>query len=175
MRQLRARGVKFSIVTNSLASIDELAVYTGYRRYRPQMLRLGVDLYELSPNLVKNNTRRFGRYGLSIGRLHAKCAVIDGETIYIGSMNFDPRSDKYNTELGLFIHSPELASELLRLIDTVKSDGSYQVRLSSDGRSMEWVATDSNGERVLLDEPESTNWKRLLLNVLTPLTPEDLL
>jgi len=27
----------------------------------------------------------------------------------------------------------------------------------------------------LSDEPEATNWRRLLLNLLTPFTPEDLL
>ena len=176
MRLLRKRGVKFSIVTNSLAATDELVVYTGYRRYRTEMLELGVDLYELSPNRVRKNTPRFGKYGQSIGRLHAKCAVIDRKTVFVGSLNFDPRSDKHNTEMGLFIHSAELAQELLRLMEFVKLDGSYQLRLASDGsRRVEWVIRSPDGEEVLTSEPETTPWRQLLLNVLTPFTPEDLL
>jgi putative cardiolipin synthase len=175
MRLLRERGVRFSIVTNSLAAIDEIAVYTGYRRYRPAMLRLGVELYELSPDRVKRNAATFGDYGPSFGRLHAKSAVIDRKTVFIGSLNFDPRSDQHNTEFGLFIYSTALADELLRLMQYVKVDGSYRLRWSTDGSGIEWVAKDGGVERVLSDEPEADLWKRLLLNVLTPLVPEDLL
>ena len=175
MRLLRERGVKFSIVTNSLAAIDEIAVYTGYRRYRPEMLRLGVELYELSPDRVKSNPARFGNYGPSFGRLHAKSAVIDRKTVFIGSLNFDPRSDQHNTEFGLFIYSTALADELLRLMEYVKVDGSYRLRLATHGSGIEWVVLDGGVERVLSDEPEADGWKRLLLDVLTPLVPEDLL
>ena len=42
------------------------------------------------------------------------------KTVFIGSLNFDPRSDKHNTEFGLFIYSTVLADELLRLIEYVK-------------------------------------------------------
>jgi len=31
-------------VTNSLAATDEPLVYAAYRRYRPQLLRLGVEI-----------------------------------------------------------------------------------------------------------------------------------
>jgi putative cardiolipin synthase len=175
MRQLRERGVKFSIVTNSLAAIDEVAVYTGYRRYRPEMLRLGVELYELSPDRVRRNAATFGKYGPSFGRLHAKSAVIDRRTVFIGSLNFDPRSDQHNTEFGLFIYSTVLANELLRLMDYVKVDGSYRLRLSASGSGIEWVVLDGGIERVLSDEPEADSWKRLLLDVLTPFVPESLL
>jgi len=175
MRLLRERGVKFSVVTNSLAAIDEVSVYTGYRRYRPAMLRLGVDLYELSPDRVKNNAAKFGEYGSSFGRLHAKCVVIDRKTVFIGSLNFDPRSDKHNTEFGLFIYSAALADQISTLMDYVKIDGSYKLRLSANGSGIEWVTQDGGVERVLTDEPEAGNWKRLLLDVLTPFVPENLL
>jgi putative cardiolipin synthase len=156
MRLLRERGVKFSIVTNSLAAIDEVAVYTAYRRYRPAMLRLGVELYELSPNRIKNNPATFGKYGPSFGRLHGKCAVIDRRTVFIGSLNFDPRSDKLNTEFGLFIYGTALAEEVLRLIDYVKVEGSYRLRLSADGRAIEWVTVDLGVERVFAKSPRLT-------------------
>ena len=34
-------GVKYTLVTNSLAATDEPVVHTGYRRYRPEMLQAG--------------------------------------------------------------------------------------------------------------------------------------
>ena len=76
IRTVRGNGVAYSIVTNSLAATDESLVHIGYRRYRPEMLRLGVELYELSPKRVEQ-TKRFGMYGSASGRLHGKSAVID--------------------------------------------------------------------------------------------------
>ncbi len=32
------------------------------------------------------------------------------QRVFIGSMNFDPRSDQHNTEMGLFIESPRWRS-----------------------------------------------------------------
>lgn len=175
MRILRERGVRFSIVTNSLAATDEVAVFTAYRHYRRPMLELGVELYEISPSRVQHSGVHFGKFGDSIGRLHAKCAVIDRRTVFIGSMNFDPRSDKHNTELGLFIYSSELSQELLKLMDVVKAEGSYRLQLASDGSGrIEWVSTGKDGQ-VLSAEPESTPSRILLLDLLTPFTPEDLL
>ena len=110
-------------------------MHTGYRRYRPEMLALGVELYELSPIRV-NRSLRLGRFGTSTGRLHAKSAVIDGERLFIGSMNFDPRSDRHNTELGLFIESPQLAQQTLKLIDAIMQQGTYRVRIADNGTTL---------------------------------------
>ena len=49
LKSLRDRGVKVTVLTNSLSSTDEPAVHVGYSRYREDMLKMGVDLYELSP------------------------------------------------------------------------------------------------------------------------------
>ena len=48
------------------------------------------------------------RPGVRIG-LHAKSMVIDDEVTVIGSHNFDPRSDHYNTESGFIIFDRALA------------------------------------------------------------------
>ena len=106
--ELRKRGVKVTILTNSLAATDEPLVHTGYARYRVALLRAGVDLHEISPTRIQQNHRLL-LPGKSLGRLHAKTAVIDQTTVYMGSMNLDPRSESTNTELGLFTHCPELA------------------------------------------------------------------
>jgi putative cardiolipin synthase len=102
------------VITNSLASTDEPFVHAGYQRYRTEMLDLGVKLYEVAPSRIQRS-KNLGSFGQSIGRFHAKAAAIDGELMFIGSLNFDPRSEKHNTELGLLIHSPELTGQLLKL------------------------------------------------------------
>ena len=71
-------------------------------------------------------------FGTSLGRLHAKTAVIDKKIIFIGSMNLDPRSASTNTEFGMFIESPALAKELLRVINISKLESAYRLRLAPE-------------------------------------------
>jgi cardiolipin synthase C len=175
IRHVRGNGVGYIMVTNSLAATDESLVHIGYRRYRAEMLRLGVALYELSPKRVEQS-RRFGMYETSSGRLHGKSAVIDGRTVFIGSMNFDPRSVLHNTEIGLFIFSPQIAQQLNSLIGFIRLDGAYQLQLGPRG-GIEWVspaAGDGVGT-ILHTEPETNFWARWRLELLAPLVPESLL
>jgi cardiolipin synthase C len=170
IRASRKRGVKFTVITNSLAASDVPVVHTGYRRYRPALLGMGVELYELSPTRVGRSIR-MGIFGQSVASLHAKSAVIDGSVLFIGSMNFDPRSESLNTELGLIIQSPLLAQQTLKLMNLVKQQGTYHLRLSEDGSGgIEWQA--GPGEELLTSEPDAGFWRRLYLELLAPLAPE---
>ena len=47
--------------------------------------------------------------------LHTKTFIIDRETVYIGSLNMDPRSFHLNTEMGLLIAAPALAVTICRM------------------------------------------------------------
>jgi putative cardiolipin synthase len=175
LQAMRGRGVKVSMVTNSLAATDNPLVHAGYRPYRPEMLKLGVELHELSSLRTKRSIR-LGLLDTAIGRLHMKTAVIDRRTLFVGSMNFDPRSKTQNTEIGLIIASPEMAQQVLKLVDVMERQGTYRLRLAPDGRSIEWHTDDAaNGPTVMNDEPDSTFWDRVLLELLAPLTPESLL
>jgi putative cardiolipin synthase len=169
----RQRGVKIKILTNSLAATDEPLVHVGYRKYRTQMLKLGIDIYELSPVRVQRASR-LGRFATSQGRLHAKTAVVDRRHIFIGSMNFDPRSEIHNTEMGLFIDSPQLAREVLRLMDLDKLQASYRLMLAPDG-SLRWLAADDEGEVSFDTEPDASFATKFWLELLAPLAPEELL
>ena len=42
--------------------------------------------------------------------IHAKSYVVDSERVWIGSFNLDPRSANLNTEAGVIIHDPLVAS-----------------------------------------------------------------
>ena len=174
-KELRERNVHIVAMTNSLASTDEPVVHVGYTKYRDPMLELGIELYEVSGTRVKKN-RRLNLFGSSLGRLHAKLAVVDKETLFVGSMNLDPRSATINTELGAVIHSPELAREMIRIIDVDRLRSAYKLRLNKDGSACEWVSVDDdNEEMVLTEEPDSTAWLRFKTWLLSPLVPESLL
>lgn len=171
--QLGLRKVHTVVLTNSLAATDEPLVHTGYARYRPQLLAYGVELYELSPERTRRSMR-LGVFGSSFGRLHAKTAVVDRRTVFIGSMNLDPRSDTQNTELGIFVDSPQLARELLRIVHISKLQSAYRVRLDDQGR-LQWLSMDEDKEVVLTEEPETSPWLRLHNLLVSPFVPEQLL
>jgi putative cardiolipin synthase len=168
---LTRRNVKVTVLTNSLASNDEPLVHTGYARYRADLLRHGVDLYELSPTRTQKN-KRLMLPGASKGRLHAKTAVIDRQIVFIGSMNLDPRSASKNTELGVIAESPELAREVLRVIHISKLQSAYRLRFGEDGQTLQWLTMDDDHEVVLLAEPDTDLWTRVQNALFAPFVPE---
>ena len=175
IQRLRDKGVKLTIMTNSLAATDEPLVHNGYGRYRPAMLEAGVELYEISPTRTQT-TKRLGMFGNSLGRLHAKTAVIDRRTIFIGSMNLDARSASANTEFGMFIESPALAKELLREINISRLESAYRVRFAPGSPdALQWLTTDGDKELILSAEPESTWWLRAHNFIFGLFVPDQLL
>jgi putative cardiolipin synthase len=52
VKQLRDRGVAIKIITNSFVSNDVPLAQIGYMQYRTDLLRMGVELYEIKPTLV---------------------------------------------------------------------------------------------------------------------------
>ncbi len=155
------RGVRVTVVTNSLAATDVLAVHGGYARHRRRLLRAGVELYEL---------KRGGQEGASLlgsggnASLHTKAFCVDGELAFVGSFNFDPRSAHLNTEMGTFVRNPAVAGrlceEVARLTDPARS---WAVRLNGAGR-LEWW--DGRAAGPLHGEPETTLTRRVLARVL---------
>ena len=169
--ELRALVVEDSVDDAELLRRD--LVHAGYARYRPELLRSGVDLYELSTTRsLLNKELDIAIPGTSTGRLHAKTAVIDRSMVFVGSMNLDPRSDSINTELGIIVRSPALAREVRQVIDISKFESAYRVRLGPDGRSLEWLTTDDNGEVTLYAEPDTTFLLRLQSMMFAPFVPE---
>jgi putative cardiolipin synthase len=171
---LRRRGIRVVILTNSLAANDVPVVHLGYARYRVPLLRTGVELYELSPSGIERNELAM-LPAKSLGRLHAKAAVIDESMVYLGSMNLDPRSESTNTELGIFVRCPELAREVVRVIDASRLQSSYQLRFAGDGGSLQWLLMGAQPEVVLSSEPEVTPFMEFRNMLLAPFVPEQLL
>ena len=173
LKVLRSREVAVTLLTNSLAANDEPIVHSGYARYRERLLQAGADLYELSPARTTRGLR-LGMFGSSLGRLHSKTAVIDRRRVFIGSVNLDPRSATQNTEMGLFVDSPQLAREMLRIINISRLENAYRVRLDKEGK-LEWLAIEGDKEVVLHSEPEASLLTRFKVWLLGPLIPESLL
>ncbi len=171
---LRRRGVKVVILTNSLAANDVPVVHIGYARYRVALLRTGVELYELSRSGVERE-EPVAIPSMSLGRLHAKAAVLDLSMVYIGSMNLDPRSESTNTELGIFVKGPELARDVTRAIDMSRLHSSYLVAFGPDGQSLEWRLMGVQPEEVFTSEPDVTPIKEFRNMLLAPFVPEQLL
>ncbi|MDN5937212.1 MAG: phospholipase D-like domain-containing protein [Salinisphaera sp.] len=116
--QLEQRSVEVRMLTNSLAATDVLPVHAGYASRREDLLEQGIELFELRPHAVPNApTDTLGPFGSSGASLHAKTFAVDGERIFIGSFNFDPRSARLNTEMGLLIHSEHMAKGLHQVFD----------------------------------------------------------
>ncbi|MCW8085441.1 phospholipase D family protein [Sabulicella glaciei] len=105
---LARQGVRISVITNSLAATDVVAVHGGYSRYRARLLRAGIALHELKASGAAG-VSVFGSRGAS---LHTKAVLVDGERAFVGSFNLDPRSIALNTEMGVMIRHPDVAREL---------------------------------------------------------------
>ena len=174
MRQLRAQGVRIRILTNSLASTDSPLVYDGYSHYRRELLRLGVELYEVRPRLGDRRSR-FHPFHQSQASLHAKALVIDGRTVFIGSLNMDSRSRHTNSELGLVMRSPDIARQVASLFDDISADGSYRLSLTGKEEILEWRCEEEGVMRSWRQDPGAGALKRLWLGILAPFAPEELM
>ena len=168
-----ARGVKVRVLTNSLAATDVAPVYAGYVKYREALLRGGVRLFELKP---ERDRRPMGKAGSGSGAsLHAKTFAIDRSRIFIGSFNLDPRSARLNTEVGVVLESPTLATQLSDAFDRSIPSHAYEVRLTSDGKGVEWIEQTSAGEVRHASTPGAGPLRMLYINLLGILPIEWLL
>lgn len=117
---LLSKGIEISIVTNSLASTDNLQAYSGYQKQKQRLLDLGLKIYEFKPNphIYRQLIAKQEKQGKAppVFALHAKSLVIDGRTAYVGTFNFDPRSANLNTEVGLVIRDQEIAQQVEQAI-----------------------------------------------------------
>ena len=164
-------GIRVRVLTNSLAATDVSPVHAGYAKYRGELLRAGVRLYELKPRVEESGAKDKERAaGSSDASLHAKTFSVDRSRIFVGSFNFDPRSARLNTEMGIVVESPALATRLSEALDRDMGNVAYEVRLSSGG-SLEWV----EGDVLHTSEPGAGVLKRLWIGFLSILPIEWLL
>lgn len=120
-RKAVERGVKVRILTNSLASTDNLTAFSGYRRERGTLLDIGVDIYEFRPDAAIRFEMMTGALQRKLNfkpifGLHAKSMVVDESISVVGTFNLDPRSANLNTECICIIRDPGLSAKLARIM-----------------------------------------------------------
>jgi putative cardiolipin synthase len=118
LRDAVDRGVNVRILTNSLASTDNVEAFSGYQRSREALLQTGVHVFEFRPDAAERTTIMTGALTQTLERppifgLHAKSMVIDGHITAIGTFNLDPRSANLNTECVTLIYSDRIAAGVL--------------------------------------------------------------
>jgi putative cardiolipin synthase len=173
------RGIKVSVLTNSLASNDVAAVHTGYIRHRKQLLRCGVTLYELNEQLKEEEKKLFSWLpGLSKSSLHAKTMSIDHQTMFVGSFNFDQRSLFLNTEIGILFYEPKLAKEVAEHFDKNIEKVAFRVELMTDNNGKEylrWSGQEDGKLVILFDEPYATSMQKAAVQLMRLLPIDSML
>lgn len=176
----RRRGNTVKTLTNSLETNPEVAAHSGYAKIRLPLLKSGASVYEvrakLDSVLGSGQSPRISRYGNYA--LHGKMYVFDQQRVFLGSWNYDQRSLRINTEIGVLIESPPVAAAVAHRFEEMTSpQAAYQVALESAGENSSRLVwkTEFNHQPVVLKVEPSRGWwlrfkSRLL--ALLPLQPE---
>ncbi|OTG80042.1 phospholipase D family protein [Acinetobacter sp. ANC 4648] len=168
LSELAKDGVQVRVLTNSFKANDVSLVHAFYAKYRVDLLKNGVELYEFLPALpdVDNESNRelskkakVSLKGLSRSSLHAKLMAIDEKQVFIGSFNFDPRSANLNTEIGVIINSPPLANYVHKTLDANLKKYAYKLVLNPD-QKITWQHQTPNGIVTLTKEPKMKWWQK---------------
>jgi putative cardiolipin synthase len=168
------RGVKIRVLTNALEATDVPAVHAGYAKRRKALLNAGIALFESRRLSSANQSKKRDFVNSSASILHAKTFAVDGEQVFIGSFNFDPRSSELNTEMGFVIASAALAQRVSAAFDAQVMTKAYEVRLAPDGK-LYWLGR-VGGQRKRYDlEPGTTFWQRTAVKAIALLPIESLL
>lgn len=177
---IRRNGVRVRVLTNSLASNDAPAAHAGYARYRKELLAMGVELYEMRAEQEGTMTS-FSPTGGSSGKtggssrasLHAKVVVIDNRLLVVGSMNLDLRSQLQNSEIAIVIRNNKLALEATNLIEPGLATRSYRMELNNG--QLIWRAPQGSGLKDAFTEPDASLGLRLMVDLISPFAPDEML
>lgn len=162
LQKLAAAGTKVSVLTNSLAATDVVAVHGAYANYRMLLLSAGIHLYELRPQIVHQGVALFGSKGAS---LHTKAFTVDGKSSFIGSFNFDPRSVSLNTEMGVLFDDAVLTAEVNAVFaDEILPTSSY--KLSLQNGEIAWQNGPGASAEMLDSEPGASIWRRIAATII---------
>jgi putative cardiolipin synthase len=172
LAKLHKHGVRIIVLTNSLASNDVSTVFGGYRRYREDLLKAGIELYEMRPQgrlpKKKNHFHSSGSMGL-----HGKAIIADRKKLFVGSMNLDSRSRDLNTEMGIIIENEALAIHSAEQVLKALSSVAYKLVLKEN--QIKWIEEKNNKTKSFDVDPNTTWWKRSKTWFFSLFIPESLL
>jgi putative cardiolipin synthase len=190
MRQfadLRQRGIRVRVLTNSLASNDAPAAHVGYARYRKALLEMGIEIYEMRAE-QEGSFSSFGSAAIAGGSiggstggstggsrasLHSKVVVMDDRLLVVGSMNLDLRSQLQNSEVAIVIRNRRISAEATRLIEPTLASGAYHVELENG--QLVWRAPQGSPLKDSMVEPDASWGLKLMLKLIGPFAPDEML
>jgi putative cardiolipin synthase len=146
-------GKRVRMLTNSLAANDVAAVHGGYSRYREALVAGGVELWELKP--LGGAKAKSSLKGSSGASLHTKALSVDGQALFVGSYNLDPRSTSLNCEQGVLIENAVLAKQFEALFAR-QSSGQRAWAVQLDGGALRW----SDGAETFDGDPKASAGRR---------------
>lgn len=129
------KGVKVRILTNSLASTDNIEAFSSYQSDRNELLEIGIEIYEFRPDAAIRIKIMTGELQEKINHkpifgLHAKSMVIDGKKSVIGTFNLDPRSANLNTECIVILNSETVSQKILKgMNEEFKPENAWKITL----------------------------------------------
>lgn len=167
-----AKGIEVRTLTNSLEATDVIPVHAGYARYRDELVDGGVEVFELKPEQSPTGADDLGLVGTSAASLHAKTVALDGNRVFVGSFNFDPRSAFLNCEMGFLVESQSLARRINDAFAQGLLDFAWRVTRNPEGE-LQWETRDETGAAVIIkDEPGTSLGTRLTLKAVSLLPVE---
>lgn len=157
LKELVHNGVRVKILTNSLASIDNLEAFSGYQRDRSELLATGVEVYEFKPDAaiqmqLMNQEIKRDSSQIPIFGIHSKTMVVDGEIAVVGTFNLDPRSTNLNTECLTIMRSFKLANILRKtLLVDMEPQNAWRVTetMNPDSTCNVWRRLKAKSRRVI--------------------------
>ncbi len=167
-QSLSDRGVRVRVLTNSLASHDVPAVNSHYEPWRDDIINAGAELYELRADAAIQSIVDIPPVKGKFVGLHTKAVVVDRNKVFIGSMNFDPRSFNINTEAGAFVESPGLARALAEVMERdMAPENAWQVFINDKGKPY-WVNSDET-----LDSQPARSGSQRVMNIIFKIFPKE--
>ena len=175
--ELAQRDIRVRVLTNSFSANDVSLVHAFYGKYRKDLLKHDVELYEFlsAPEAQNLNTyteeiaekAKVSLKGLSRSSLHAKLMTIDEKQVFIGSFNFDPRSAYLNTEIGVLLDSPKLANAVHQTMNQNLSKYAYKLLLDAN-QSINWKIQRHDGSvKTYQNEPKMKWWQRAGVKIIS--------
>ncbi|NNH27916.1 phospholipase D family protein [Acinetobacter terrestris] len=170
LSELAQNNIHVRVLTNSFTANDVFLVHAFYGKYRKNLLKNDVELYEFlsapeTENLNANTDElaakaKVSLKGLSRSSLHAKLMAIDQKQVFIGSFNFDPRSAYLNTEIGVLLDSPNLAKSVHQTMDQNLSKYAYKLVLDANNK-INWKIKRHDGSiKTYHKEPKMKWWQK---------------
>jgi putative cardiolipin synthase len=142
LQTLLNNGVRIKVLTNSLASIHVTAAFTGYERYRRKLLNMGIELFEFRAEPKYRSTYSASAINIDYLSLHAKSIIYDDNSVYVGTLNLDPRSENLNTEIGIFVKNSQLTESVYQaFLEDLDEDKYWQVKFNGKGKLI-WQCKD---------------------------------